>query len=206
MYLYDKMLPEAIKTTFDSTSIICPEEIPKTAKPMSINCTFGKIDVFNNTSKLEVGEAYNMASSAYGASIVSCTNEHYGSSAQTLSPYMPLSMFDGFESSRSHDRKHMEVICIRLAELNEIDAVEFDFTYFVHNNPVALEVLGRSQEGGATAWINVIAKTNVKAYAGNKRRFTIQDDKKFATDQIKVIVYPDGGFNRIKVFGKRQGK
>ena len=205
MYLYDKTLPDAIKRTFDSTSIMCPEEIPKTAKPMSINCTFGKIDVFNNTSKLEVGEVYNMASSAYGASIVSCTNEHYGSSAQTLSLICHYLCLTGL-SSRSHDRKHMEVICIRLAELNEIDAVEFDFTYFVHNNPVALEVLGRSQEGGATAWINVIAKTNVKAYAGNKRRFTIQDDKKFATDQIKVIVYPDGGFNRIKVFGKRQGK
>ena len=84
-----------------------------------------------NVSKLNDGETYNMASSAYGASIISCTNEHYGSSSQTLSPYMPLSMFDGFESSRSHDRSHKEEICIQLSESSQIDAIEFDFTYFV---------------------------------------------------------------------------
>ena len=52
--------------------------------------------------------------------------EHYGSSSQTLSPYMPLSMFDGFESSRSHDRSHKEEICIQLSESSQIDAIEFE--------------------------------------------------------------------------------
>ena len=113
-------------------------------------------------------------------------------------------MFDGFESSRSHSRSHKEEICIQLAESNEIDAIEFDFTYFVHNNPVAIEVYGKIENDGSFSWINLINKVSVKEYAGNTRKFLIDGANKFETDQIKVMVYPDGGFNRIKVFGKRK--
>ena len=200
----DATLPASDKATFDSKCTKCEEAIPKTVKPMSIDFKFNKADVLSNVSKLNDGETYNMASSAYGASIISCTNEHYGSSSQTLSPYMPLSMFDGFESSRSHDRSHKEEICIQLSESSQIDAIEFDFTYFVHNNPVALEVYGKLQNEGSFSWVNLVNKTSVKEYAGNTRRFSLADSDKFETDQIKVMVYPDGGFNRIRVFGKKQ--
>ena len=52
--------------------------------------------------------------------------------------------------------------------------------------------------------IELINKTSVKEYAGNSRRFIINSDAKFETNQIKVIVYPDGGFNRIRIFGNKR--
>ena len=63
---------------------------------------------------------------------------------------------------------------------------------------------GKLQNEGSFSWVNLVNKTSVKEYAGNTRRFSLADSDKFETDQIKVMVYPDGGFNRIRVFGKKQ--
>jgi allantoicase len=136
----------------------------------------------------------DLASAAFGAHVVAASNEHYGPAAQVISPFPPLHMFDGLESARSREPGHSEHVTIALARAAPIGRIRVDFTHFVNNNPRELQVEGFT--GGA--WITLVPRTPVKAYAGNAAEWLVHESA--ACDQIRVTAYPDGGLNRIHVF------
>ncbi|MCX6117849.1 MAG: serine hydrolase [Proteobacteria bacterium] len=156
----------------------CEDLIPKTKKPLTIPTT--------NRDKQKLGllgKSLNYASSLWGASILRASNEHYSPASQVISPYPPLHMFDGLESSRSRIPGHFEEVEIKLCESISIGRILFDFTFFVNNNDT---------------WMEICPKSLSKPYAGNKQEFLFQNLPK--TDVIRVRTYPDGGINRIQVF------
>lgn len=159
-------LPEAYK----KTSGVFDEEIPKVNKPLTLK--------FDNAR--------------YGASIKSVGNEHYSPAIQVLSPYPAINMFDGLESARSRENGHKEVVVIELEKEIEIQSLQFDFQFFVNNNPKDLIV--EAKLGGE--WREIISKTNVKAYAGNTVLFSNLNLK---TKELKLVILPDGGVNRIYI-------
>jgi malate synthase len=161
------------------------EEIPQTQKPMTIS-----VEDLN----LALNKEGNLASLAYGAKVVSATDEHYAPAKQVLSPYPPIHMFDGLESKRSREEGHREEIVIELPEFVDVGRVEMDFTYFVNNNPISVEL----EFDKSGKWEKLIHKSPVKAFAGNKKSFYISKNNK--AKKIRLIVYPDGGINRIKVY------
>ena len=70
-----------------------------------------------------------------------------------------------------------------------------DFTFFVNNNPLWISIEGLQGE----TWTEIAPKTEVKAFAGNQKEFTNHHSGPFS--QVRVRTYPDGGINRIKIFG-----
>jgi allantoicase len=191
---------ETVLSTFDGNSVPFPDKIPQTVKPMSIEFDMTPAEVEANFKKLGAGQEYNVASTTYGGSIVSVTNEHYGSSSQTLSPFVPLSMFDGFESARSHSRTHVEKMVLKLGRASNIHRIEVDFTFFVHNNPVDMQIFGsETNDGDENSWTSLTAKTPTKAFRGNTKAFDVSEFSDRKIQFIKLIIYPDGGFNRIRV-------
>jgi len=157
--------------------------IPSTKKPLQL--------LYNqSTISLPPPSIFNAASLQYGATLLRVTNEHYGPASQVMSPYIPLSMHDGFESARSRTPGHFEELEIQLSHTVHIVSIEMDFTFFVNNNPDQVAVFS---DGKA-----VIARCGVKAFAGNTKVFK---DVHFVTNTLKFILYPDGGVNRIRVWG-----
>ena len=195
--VYGPNLPDEFACTFDSKIVPFSDPIPTTVKPMSIEFDITQDQIQANFDKLQPGEEYDAANLVYGGSIVSVTNEHYGASSQTISPYMPISMFDGFESARSHDREHVEEVVLKLRNAIQVERVEIDLTYFVHNAPVDVQILGALSEN---EWLPLTEKTPTKAFAGNTKVYRIACEEKISL--IKLVIYPDGGFNRVKVIGR----
>lgn len=188
--LFDE-LPQNDKLKFSmKVSERFQESIPVTKKPLSLKYTEKHASIQRNKKKLRI----NYSGMAFGAKIVSATNEHYSPAAQLLSPYPAINMFDGLESARSRKKDNFERVAIQLAEVIKIKRIILDFKYFVNNNPdeVSIEAF---IEGG---WKVIVPKTNVKAYAGNKKEFIINDESKYAL--IRINIYPDGGINRLFVF------
>ena len=169
--------------------------IPQAKKPLSPHYEVTKEIIDKNWSLLSARSEVDLANLAYGGSIISASNEHYGPAVQIISPYPPINMFDGSESARSRIKGHSEEVVIQLAKTSVIHRIEIDFTYFVNNNPNELSIEGLAQG----KWVNLVKKTRVKAYAGNKIEFKIDSTDEF--EQIKVTVFPDGGMNRVRVFG-----
>ncbi len=187
-------LPANEKKSFDGVSRVYEEKVPQTKKPLAIPYSPTTAEIEKNWSAVK-GE-FNNASLAYGAKVLSATDEHYSPASSLLSPLAPINMFDGMESARSRTPGHYEEVVIALAKPLPVERVEMDFTYFVNNNP--LEVSLEAWDG--KAWKELIPKTNVKAFRGNSRRFDLADSS--VVEKIRLRTYPCGGMNRMRVISR----
>ena len=195
--LYEN-LPEEVAKTFqmieEAKNIPYEEKIPQTNKPLSIKYNPDENEIKKNFHSIVAGSEFNNASLALGARIIKATDEHYSPAVLVLSPFAPINMFDGMESARSRIPGHFEEIILALANKTKIHRIEMEFTFFVNNNPLEVDVEGLSMG----EWIVLIKKTNVKAYAGNQIAFQIKDERIY--EQLRVRTFPDGGMNRFRAF------
>ena len=187
-----KDLPSDVVKTFDGVSRVYEEKVPATVKPLNIPFTPDEKEIQKNWKAVS-GE-FNNASLALGAKVLKATDEHYSPASQALAPFAPINMFDGMESARSRTPGHCEELIVKLAKTAPITRIECDYTYFVNNNPLEVTIEGFS--GGK--WITLVPKTNVKAFAGNKKVFELNTKEAF--EQVKIQNWPCGGMNRLKVF------
>lgn len=198
--LYNESLPQNEKIKFqnaaEAKSTLFSDEIPKTLKPLAAPYAPTEEEIKSNWSKLKEGDEYDVGNLAFGAKLLYASNEHYGPAIQTISPFGPMHMFDGFESARSREKDHKEEVVIKLAKPAVIHRIVLDFSFFVNNNPREASILGHHNN----EWITLVEKTFVKPFAGNKKEFKLNSDKKI--DQIKVIAHPDGGINRVRLFSR----
>lgn len=166
------------------------DAIPKTKKPLTIPYR----PIPERSQRYASLPGANLASLAAGATLVSASNEHYGPAAQVISPFPPIHMFDGLESARSRIQGHHEEVRIRLAKPTQIERILLDFSFFVNNNPMHVSIEGWA----AGKSFELVAKTKVKAFAGNQKEFFVESPLVF--EEITVKAFPDGGINRIKVW------
>jgi allantoicase len=197
--LYGNNLPEGEKKKFlradVAKSLIFEDPIPKSARPLTPHYHASAEEIQQNWAAQKPDSEVDFASSALGGVVLSATNEHFAPAAQIISPFPPLNMFDGFESARSRERGHFEEVVIQLGGAAQIHRLQMDFTYFRNNNP--REVSVQTLVDGKP--VTLVAKTSVKAYAGNRIEFPIHCLNKI--NQITIRVFPDGGINRVRVFG-----
>ena len=171
------------------------DEIPKSRKPLTIPYKPGAAEIAANLTHCK-GQAIDYACAAFGGHVVRSSNEHYGPAAQVISPYSPLHMYDGLESSRSRVSGHTEELVLKLAMPILIERMVMDFGFFINNNPLFVAVTA----GHLGAWVELIEKCPVKAYAGNIKAWEFTEP--VPADELKIVIYPDGGINRIHVYGK----
>ena len=178
-------------------SVVFSDAIPQSKKPLSLPVRTSDQEISTNLAKLKSGEEWDVASAAYGAKVLSATNEHYSPASQLISPFPPLSMFDGMESARSRKPGNFEEVVLQLAKPSRLFQIEMDFSWFVNNNPLEVEIQGLSQG----KWLTLVERQNVKAFAGNSKIVQLQHNEVF--DQLRVATYPDGGMNRLRAWSKR---
>ncbi|MDO9183344.1 MAG: aldolase/citrate lyase family protein [Bacteriovorax sp.] len=198
--LYSSNLPANEKSKFQPTgkaqSVVYTDEIAKTLKPLAAPYFPDELEIKKNWQAIKTGDEVDVASAAYGGSVLYASNEHYGPAIQTISPFAPMHMFDGFESARSREKNHSEEVVIKLGKPARIHRIMMDFSFFVNNNPLETAVLGLVGKD----WVTLVARANVKAFAGNLREFAVEFDG--VVEQVKVVAFPDGGVNRVRVYSK----
>ncbi|MAW07555.1 MAG: hypothetical protein CME61_04655, partial [Halobacteriovoraceae bacterium] len=161
-------IPEGEASCFDGKSKKYEDGIPQVKKPIGLD--FIPQDSF----------------------IVEASNEHYSPAKSILSSYAPVNMFDGFETARSRIDGNEEYVVVGFKEPKMVSSIEVDFTFFVNNNPNHMEFLRLEDD----EWIPLTSREFVKPFAGNKKVFNL--DESVSVSQVKIMVYPDGGFNRVK--------
>lgn len=198
--LYDELSPAEVASFRPLARAACTgyqEKVPHTKKPLTLKYAPSAEEVKKNLAGLRPGEEFNNASLAFGAHLVSATDEHYGPAVQVLSPFAPINMFDGLESARSRKPGSNEEVVVALAVPALVRAIEMDFTYFVNNNPLDVSVDGLSNG----KWLTIVERTNVKAFAANTKVFELNRPEIF--EQVRVKTYPCGGMNRLRVVSVR---
>jgi allantoicase len=197
--LFDAALPAQDAALFKPAHLAknnkYADPIPATKKPLQLLFEAVPAEVEANRERLVPGLVFDAASLELGAELVSVTNQHYGPAAQVFSPFMPLSMHDGFESARSREPGHHEELVVKLGVPAIVQQLEFDFTFFVNNNPKEVAVMAKSADSD---WTTIVPRTYVKPFAGNTKLFQVASAT--PTTHLKLLVFPDGGINRVRAF------
>ena len=181
----DQFTDDAVPVRFEGA-------IPKSFKPLAIPYAPSAGEIGRNRKS---SAQIDWASRAHGGKVIRASNEHYGPATHVISPFPPIHMFDGLESARSREPGHLEDVVIQLGKPIVISAIELDFKFFVNNNPLFVRIEAASK---IDHWVEVVPRTPVKAYAGNRIRFEVHGS--LVAEFIKLSVYPDGGVHRIQVF------
>ncbi|CAD7956273.1 unnamed protein product [Amoebophrya sp. A120] len=151
--------------------------------------------------------------------LVKVTNQHYGKAERLFSSDPPLGMHDGFETKRTREVDGFQEAVFRVphsllhgtrTSRQKLSGAEFDFTYFVNNNPSYVELLLGDSETDLTT--QLVPKTFSKPYRGDKMVVPITVQHEFEEDSsdeeeeilaqqfvfIAVRLFPCGGVNRLK--------
>jgi len=199
----EEELPDDLKPTFlppeEAKSRTYSDPIPIPQKPLQLIYEPSQEEVWKNCAKLKPLQEYDVASLAYGGELVSVTNQHYGPAAQVMSPFIPLSMHDGFESARCREPGHHEEVVLKLGMPGAVHRIELDFTFFVNNNPRFVSIFGF--ESKLEKWSEIAVNVFVKPFAGNTKVLHLgMKHQRLKLSHLKFHIIPDGGVNRIRAF------
>ncbi|AEO61646.1 hypothetical protein MYCTH_2113541 [Thermothelomyces thermophilus ATCC 42464] len=149
---------------------------------------------------------FDLAAAQNGGVAVSCNDQHFGTAANLILPGRGKDMGDGWETARSRTKGHFDWAIIRLGAPGYIQSFLVDTAHFRGNYPqqVRLEAIewnGDSEPpADAEGWVNMAEPIKCGPDAEHPAESLVKD-RPFT--HAKLIMIPDGGVKRLRVFGKR---
>jgi allantoicase len=148
----------------------------------------------------------DLAAAQNGGVAVSCSDEHFGVISNLILPGRGKDMGDGWETSRSRGKDHVDWAIIKLGAKGTIQKLIVDTAFFRGNFPQAakVEAIDWPESGhpgpDAEGWTAVVEPSKCEADKEHEYESLVKD-KPF--NYVKLVMIPDGGVKRIRVFGKR---
>lgn len=149
---------------------------------------------------------FDLAAAQNGGVAISYSDQHFGVIANLIYPGRGKDMGDGWETSRSRGKGHVDWAIIKLGAKGLIQNLVVDTAFFRGNYPQAIKVEAIDWNGegepGALAddWVDVVAPSKCGPDQEHPHESLVKD-KPFT--HVKLVMIPDGGVKRIRVFGKR---
>ncbi|KAI9784394.1 MAG: Allantoicase [Peltula sp. TS41687] len=172
----------------------------------------------------------DLASALNGARISASSDAHFGAASNLLLPGRGTDMRDGWETKRSRGGDHVDWVVVRLAApAARVARVVVDTKDFRGNYPRAVRVLGgrfvvdgdddgeEGRWGGGKGeedekegrWMDLLGGERECA-ADREHFFDVvgfeskegeRDDRETGWSHVKLVILPDGGVKRLRVFG-----
>ncbi|EOO00007.1 putative allantoicase protein [Phaeoacremonium minimum UCRPA7] len=149
---------------------------------------------------------FDLAAAQNGGVAVSCSDQHFGTKDNLILPGRGKDMGDGWETSRSRTKGHVDWTIIRLGAPGFIQNFIVDTAHFRGNFPQkvkldAIEWKGEGEPGPeAEGWAEIVEPS--KCGPDKEHEFDSKIKDKPIT-HVKLTIIPDGGVKRLRVFGKR---
>lgn len=151
---------------------------------------------------------FDLAATVNGGVAVSCSDQHFGTKDNLLLPGRGVDMGDGWETKRSRG-EHVDWVVIKLGTPGVIDKLVIDTAHFRGNFPQKVQVFAASPGDKAPghedkSWVEVLEPQRTgpdkeHEYAGEVLKLV--EGKVYGF--VKMVIIPDGGVKRIRVFGRK---
>jgi len=149
---------------------------------------------------------FDLAAAQNGGVAISCSDQHFGTKDNLLLPGRGKDMGDGWETARSRGADHIDWTIVRLGAPGYVQKVVVDTAHFRGNFPqkVKLEAIKWETNGepgsDAEGWKEIVPPS--KCGPDQEHEFESAAKGDIVT-HVKIIIIPDGGVKRLRVFGKR---
>ncbi|KAH3900044.1 probable Allantoicase [Saccharomycodes ludwigii] len=160
---------------------------------------YGKV-ILPELNSDNVNTVTDLCNVCNGAVAIKCSDEHFGTMKNLILPGRGCDMSDGWETKRSRIPNHVDWSIIKLGrKTSYIDHIVVDTAHFRGNFPQSIKVYGALQYNGNddTNWIELVPQSKT----GPDKEHLYQIKKNLAINYIKLVIIPDGGVKRIRVFG-----
>lgn len=156
-----------------------------------------------------VDEVFDLAAAVNGGRAISCSDQHFGTKDNLILPGRGVDMGDGWETKRSRG-VHVDWVIFELGAKGTIEKLLIDTAHFRGNFPQKVQAFaGDFGEDKLPAvddarWVEVLApaKTGPDAeHYFEGTQLTNVQGKTFT--HARLVIIPDGGVKRFRVFGKR---
>jgi allantoicase len=158
----------------------------------------------------DVNEVFDLAATVNGGVAVQCSDQHFGTKDNLLLPGRGVDMGDGWETARSRG-EHIDWTIIKLGTPGLLERVVIDTAHFRGNFPQQVQVFAAPAAEQAPAhadavWSEILTPQKTgpdveHVYDGTVLRHT---DNVYGF--VKLVIIPDGGVKRIRVFGRQSPK
>ncbi|KAF7726029.1 Allantoicase [Apophysomyces ossiformis] len=154
----------------------------------------------------DISQVFDLASVGNGARVVEATDEHCSPASNLLLPGRGQTMSDGWQTSRSRNREHVDHAIIRLGHRGYILKIEIDTSHFKGNYPSAIllqatDTVNEVPDDSAK-WITLLERTSLGPH-GLFYFDPLVADKPWT--HAKLSIYPDGGLKRVRLWGLLAG-
>jgi allantoicase len=151
----------------------------------------------------------DLASALSGTRAIACNDAHYGRPENLLLPGVGARMEDGWETRRRREPGNDWAI-LALGHSGRIEKVEIDTTQFKGNYPdqasLQAAYLPGMEDSAAVPlslyWPVLLLPQKLKAH--RLHRFTKEIADLGAVTHVRLNIFPDGGVNRLRLFGRVQ--
>lgn len=160
----------------------------------------------------EKDQLLDLASVKNGAVALVCSDQHFGRKENILLPGRGKDMGDGWETARSRSVGHNDWVVVKLGAPMRPERVVIDTAYFRGNFPQRAEVYGCHSPSADPTTVETDGKTRWTLLAGDKMTADSEHVLGVSAEaasqcspvtHVKLVIYPDGGVKRLRVFGKR---
>lgn len=150
---------------------------------------------------------FDLAAAQNGGVAVACSDQHFGTKDNLILPGRGKDMGDGWETARSRTKGHVDWTIIRLGAPGYVQNFVVDTAHFRGNFPQTVRLEGIKWTGkssdpdpDATGWLEIAEA--IKCGPDKEHEVVcLSKDQPFT--HVKLIIVPDGGVKRLRVFGKR---
>lgn len=156
-----------------------------------------------------VDEVFDLAAAVNGGVAIKCSDQHFGTRENLLLPGRGLDMGDGWETKRSREKDHTDWVIVRLGAPGVIQRIVVDTAHFRGNFPQSVSVEGLNYSGHTpepedTSWTKILGPQ--KCGPDKEHNFVAELEKVSDANytHMKLVIIPDGGVKRFRVFGRRK--
>lgn len=153
-----------------------------------------------------------LSAAVMGGVAVACSDQHFGHMSNLLMPGRGKDMGDGWETKRSRTPGHVDWVIVRLGARGMVKRVVVDTMHFRGNFPRGVRVEGLDVAEGEgqkvsaldERWVEVVEESPcVKDKEHEFGEGVMVNTEGRAFTHMKIIIVPDGGVKRFRVFGTR---
>lgn len=152
---------------------------------------------------------FELSAAVMGGVATACSDQHFGTKDNLLLPGRGKDMGDGWETKRTRG-EHVDWAVVQLGVKGEIDHLVIDTAHFRGNFPQKVQVFAAAFANDCpslahddAAWIEVLAPQKSGPDKEHVYKSELKNVAGKAYTHAKLVIIPDGGVKRFRVFGTR---
>jgi len=155
----------------------------------------------------DVNAVFDLAATVNGGVSVKCSDQHFGTKDNLLLPGRGVDMGDGWETKRSRG-EHMDWVIIKLGVPGVIEKLVVDTAHFRGNFPQKVQVFAapaaeQTPSHEDAAWTEILRPQKTGPDKEHEYGADLLKRVDRAFGFVKLVIIPDGGVKRIRVYGRR---